>query len=230
MATSEQTIAIIPARGGSKGLPRKNIRQLAGKPLIAYSIESSLGASLVDRTIISTDDDEIADIAWGLGAEVVMRPPELATDTIPTEPCMIHVVEELERSGCVIDLVVLLQPTTPLRPPTLIDDCITKLRTSKSDSLLTVRESRYFFWERTAAGVKPSYDPVHRPRRQDMRPKYVENGNVYVTKHDLLMKQKTRLGGKIEMVEMMAIDSLDIDSDMDFWLAEQAIIYREGHS
>ncbi len=228
MASSGQTIAIIPARGGSKGLPGKNIRLLAAKPLIAHSIESSLGASLVDRGIVSTDDDEIADIARGFGADVVMRPPELATDSAPTEPCMIHVVEELERSGCSIDLVVLLQPTTPLRPAGLIDDCITTLRKSQSDSLLTVRESHYFLWERTASGVTASYDPVNRPRRQDMRPKFVENGNVYVTKRDVLMNQKTRLGGKIEMVEMTPMDSLDIDSAMDFWLAEQAIIYRDS--
>ncbi len=218
-------IAIVPARGGSRGVPRKNIRLLAGKPLIAHSIESGRSAALVDRTVVSTDDEEIANIARRWGADVIIRPPELALDTSPTEPCMLHAVEAIEREGRLIDLVVLLQPTTPLRPGTLIDDCVRQLLRAGADSLLTVCENHSFFWTRTESGVVATYDPVNRPPRQDAEHRYIENGNVYVTRRDVLMHEASRLAGKIELFEMSPRDSVDIDSSFDLWIAEQILTH-----
>jgi hypothetical protein len=118
-------LAIIPARGGSKGVPGKNIRELAGKPLIAYSIEAALESEHVDHVVVSTEDEQIAAAAREWGSEVVPRPPELATDTAPTDPVLEHAVTYLEQlDGYRADLIVLLQPTSPLRPPGLIDACI----------------------------------------------------------------------------------------------------------
>ncbi len=224
------TISIIPARGGSKGMPRKNVRPLAGKPLVAHSIESSLRASLVDRTIVTTDDDEIAEVARRWGGEVIMRPAELAADASPTEPCMIHAVQEIERQGHAVDLVVLLQPTTPLRPVTLIDECIRQLTRAHADSVVTVCESHCFCWTRTESGARATYDPVSRPRRQDADRRFIENGNVYVTRRDVLLHEASRLAGKVEILEMLPEDSVDIDSPFDLWLAGQILTHRATHA
>lgn len=218
--------AIIPARGGSKGIPRKNIRPLAGKPLVAYSIASSLDASLIDRTIVSTDDEEIAHVARQYGAEVVMRPSELATDKAITELAMMHAVEQLERDGWAVDIVVLLQPTSPLRPGNVVDKCIEKLLDEKADSLLTVCAAHHFFWEREGGKVRALYDYECRPMRQDMNPMYEENGNVYVTRRNILMDNRNRLGGNIEMYVMEPEDSIQIDAPFDFWLVEQIMQHR----
>jgi N-acylneuraminate cytidylyltransferase len=222
----EQILAIIPARGGSKSIPRKNIRPLAGKPLVAYSIESSLNASLIDRTVVSTDDEEIARVATQYGAEVVMRPAAMATDKAITELAMVHAVEQLEKGGWPVNLVVLLQPTTPFRPADLIDVCITKLLDEEADSLLTVCPAHLFFWERENGEVRAHYDYKHRPMRQDMKPMYEENGNVYVTRREILMSHDNRLGGRIEMYVMEREDSMDINTPFDFWLAERMMEYR----
>ena len=222
--------AIIPARGGSKGIPRKNIRPLAGKPLVAYSIESSLRSSLNDRTVVSTDDEEIAQIAGQHGGEVVMRPSVLATDKAITELAMIHAVEQLERDGWAVDIVVLLQPTSPLRPDDLIDGCIKKLLDENADSLLTVCPAHYFFWGRETGEVRAHYDYMNRPMRQDMDPMYQENGNVYVTRRNILMDNRNRLGGNIEMYVMEPEDSIQIDAPFDFWLVEQIMQHRRTNS
>ena len=222
----EHVVAIIPARGGSKGIPRKNILPLAGKPLLAHSIESSLNASLIDRTVVSTDDEEIARVAGQYGAEVVIRPSELATDKAITELAMIHAVEQLEQDGRAVDMVVLLQPTSPLRPDDLIDKCIKKLLDENADSLLTVCPAHYFFWEREAGNVRAHYNYECRPMRQDMNPMYRENGNVYVTRRNILIDNRNRLGGNIEMCVMESEDSIEIDAAFDFWLVEQIMQYR----
>jgi len=232
--THLNTLAIIPARGGSRGVPGKNIRELAGRPLVAYSIEAALESEHVDRVVVSTEDEQIAAVAREWGTEVVPRPPELAADVAPTDPVLEHAVVYLEQlDGYHADLIVLLQPTSPLRPPGLIDACVERLLDTQADSLLTVFQGHTFFWRRTAEGLAANYDPVHRPRRQDIPPgqRYLlENGNVYVTRRHILMEQHSRLGGKIEWQEMRAVDSIEIDIPFDFWLAEQIIRYHQGGS
>ncbi|MFC1986967.1 cytidylyltransferase domain-containing protein [Chloroflexota bacterium] len=205
--------AIIPARGGSKGIPRKNIRLLAGKPLIAYSIERALQAQQVNRTIVSTEDAEIAKVAQQYGAEVVIRPPELATDTASSESVLLHVLSFLEQQeGYVPSLIVLLQPTSPLRQPDDIDNAINKLIKDKADSLLSLTESREFMWEKTEQGYTSlTFDYKDRKRRQELEPLYYENGAIYVFKPEIIKKYQNRLGGKISVYLMQPWQRVDID-------------------
>lgn len=226
-----KVVSIIPARGGSKGIPRKNIKLLAGKPLIAYTIEQSVNSKLVSRTIVSTDDDEIAAVSKKYGAEVIKRPAELATDKAASEPTILHVLDTLkEKEGYVPDLVVFLQCTSPLRKKDDIDKAIKKLADEKADSLLSVCQSHAFLWKfdnKKGTAVSVNYDYKNRPRRQDREPEYKENGSIYVTKTELWRKNKNRLGGKIALHVMDVDDSWEIDDAFDFWLIEQIINYRK---
>jgi N-acylneuraminate cytidylyltransferase len=223
--------AIIPARGGSKGVPRKNIRRLAGKPLVAYSIEHALQARQVSRTIVSTEDDEIAKVARQYGAEVVMRPPELATDTASAESVLLHVMSFLEQTeGYTPSLVVLLQPTSPLRKPDDIDNAIDTLNAAGADSLVSCCRSYNFYWRwEDGQLISVNYDYRDRPRRQDFTPEYIENGSIYVTKTEILKQHRNRLGGRISLYEMNPLDSLQIDTEEDFLLLEQLLPLRHQH-
>ncbi|PIN86337.1 acylneuraminate cytidylyltransferase [Candidatus Woesearchaeota archaeon CG10_big_fil_rev_8_21_14_0_10_44_13] len=224
-------VSIIPARGGSKGIPRKNIKLLAGKPLIAHTIEQSVNSKLVSRTIVSTDDKEIADISKKYGAEVVIRPAELAVDTAPSEPTIIHVLDTLkEKEGWVPDFVVFLQCTSPLRKKKDIDNAIQKLIDEKADSLLSVCNNHAFIWKfdkNKGTAVSVNYDYKHRPRRQDREPEYKENGSIYVTRPEIWRKENNRLGRKIALHVMEVDDSWEIDDPFDFWLIEQVINHRK---
>lgn len=217
-------ISIIPARGGSKGIPRKNIKLLAGKPLIAYTIETSLNSKLINRTIVSTEDREIAGISNEYGAEVIRRPKKLATDTAPTEPVLQDVVKYLEeKENYKPDLIVLLQPTSPLRKKGDIDKAIKQLIRTKADSLLSVKESDDFLWKKENKVFKPvNYDFKNRPRRQDMN-QYLENGSIYITKRNILMNKNCRLGGEVTCYVMDEEDSFEIDTKLDFYLTEKII-------
>src|ERR687888_2652879 len=131
-----QVLALIPARGGSKGIPRKNLATLAGRPLLAWTIDAALGSRAVTRTVVSTEDDEIAEAARSLGAEVLTRPPELADDDTPMQPVIAHALGELGAP----DVLVLLQPTSPLRRAEHVDEAVELLVATGADSLLSVVE------------------------------------------------------------------------------------------
>lgn len=223
--------AIIPARGGSKGVPRKNVRLLAGKPLIAYTIEQALQARQVSRTIVSTEDAEIAKVARQYGAEVVMRPPDLATDTASAEPVLLHVLSSLEqKEGYVPSLVVFLQATSPLRQPDDIDNAIDTLNAAGADSLFSCCRSHNFYWRlEDGRPVSVNYDYRHRPRRQEFTPEYIENGSIYITKPEILKQYGNRLGGNITSYEMNPLDSFQIDTGEDFLLLERLISLRHRH-
>jgi N-acylneuraminate cytidylyltransferase len=215
------TVAIIPARGGSKGVPRKNIRHLANHPLIAHSILDAKEASLVDRVYVSTDDPEIAAIAKSYQAEIVNRPPELAGDTASSESALIHAISEIEKTGIVPELIVFLQCTSPIRTGTDIDSAIAKLQAENADSLLSVSPSHRFLWKEVKGAAESiNYDYRFRPRRQDMEPQYVENGSIYIFKPWVLKEFGNRLGGKIALFAMSEAASWEIDSILDFEIAE----------
>lgn len=214
--------AIIPARGGSKGLPDKNIRLINGKPLIVWSIEQALSTTLINKVVVSTDSEEIADISFSAGASIPeLRPKSLAQDDTPTEPVMIHAVENWLNDEP-LDALVLLQPTSPLRLSNTINDAIISFRNELADSLLSVCETHSFFWQSKENPVA-SYNYRKRPRRQDLdkeEQRYKETGSIYITKKDLLLREKNRLGGKIEMFATYQIESYEIDNEVDFMVVE----------
>jgi N-acylneuraminate cytidylyltransferase len=215
------TIAIIPARGGSKGVPRKNVRLLGDKPLIAHSILDAKESQYTDKVYVSTDNLEIAEVSRQYGAEIIHRPNELAGDTASSESALIHALSEIEKTGISPDLIVFLQCTSPLRTGTDIDKAIAKLKAENADSLLSVSPSHRFLWEEVE-GVATSinYDYRDRPRRQDMQPQYVENGSIYIFKPWILKEFGNRLGGKISLFIMSETASWEIDSALDLEIAE----------
>jgi sialic acid synthase len=212
------TVAIIPARGGSKRIRHKNVKELWGKPLIVHTIEAAQKAECVDLVVVSTENALIREIALGCGACVIDRPESLAADDTKTEPVMLHAVEELERRGEKIDNVMLLQPTSPLRDAEDIDRAFEQFRREKADSLLSVTEKYHFYWK----DGKPlnysidSYDgrPPLKPGAMD--PFLQENGAIYIIRRDLFMQCGNRIGGRISTYRMSEDKEIDIDTPADW--------------
>lgn len=201
-------IGITPARGGSKGISRKNIKMIAGKPLIAWTIETAKRSKLLDRYIVSTEDNEIAVVSRKYGAEVLNRPPELATDEALTEAVLMHVLGIIDA-----DVVVLLQATSPVRNTGLIDDCIKRFLSTGSDSLATGFICKY-----------QEYGSCDL-RRQDIKGFFYDDGNIYIMRADML-KNGDRYGKKIERVILDREQNVEIDDEFDFWLVEQVLKKR----
>ncbi|BAQ64490.1 cytidylyltransferase domain-containing protein [Geminocystis sp. NIES-3709] len=210
-------ITIIPARGGSKGIPGKNIRLLSGKPLIAHSILDAQEAQLVDQVYVTTDDPEITTVSLNYGAQVIQRPPEFATDIASSESALLHALIEIEKSGVSPELVIFLQCTSPLRTGLDIDRAIEQLRKENADSLLSVSPTHRFLWHKIDDVAQSiNYDYRHRQRRQDINPQYMENGSIYIFKPWILKQLNNRLGGKISLFIMDEEQSHEIDSLHDF--------------
>lgn len=217
-------LAIIPARGGSKGVPRKNIRDLAGKPLIAWTIEEAKKSRYIDRLILSSEDDEIIEVAKQYGCEVPFkRPLELAQDDTPGIEPVLHAIEQCPG----YDYVVLLQPTSPLRTAEDIDGCIEKLLNSDADFCVSVTEpEKSPYWMYTLEGERmvpllPQEELV--VRRQDLPKVYALNGAVYVGKSSEVKKSKAFLTENTVAFEMVAEHSFDIDTELDFKICEVLI-------
>ena len=180
-----QILAIIPARSGSKRLPKKNIKMLQGKPLLAYTIDSVKNSHHVTRFIVSTEDNEIAKISQSYGAEVIIRPPELARDESPTEDVIINVLEQLKnKEQYSPDLIILLQPTSPLRTTDDIDDAIKTFLASSGDSLISITEYDHTpYWAlRIEKGfLKPEFEKEKLKRSQELPKLYRPNGSIFIT-------------------------------------------------
>jgi len=217
-----KNIAIIPARGGSKGVPLKNIRPLCGKPLIVWSIEQALAARAVDQVFVSTDHAEIAEISQKAGARVIWRPEALSGDTASSESAISHALDTLALEHIQPDYVYFLQCTSPLRHRIDLDAAFEKLTASGADSLLTVVPSHAFIWQQDSDGFGRAshYDPAKRPRRQDMQPQFRENGSFYIFSRANYQKYGNRLGGKIALYEMDEASAMEIDSVTDFEIVE----------
>ncbi len=229
-------LCIIPARGGSKGVVRKNVKNLNGKPLICWTIEEAKKSRYVDRIIVSTDDEEISSISKNSGAEIIPRPAEIASDNSPIMDTILHSVRILEESGYYPDYIMLLQCTSPLRRTEHIDEAIEKLVSCKdeADSLVSVVKIEHPpWWYKTIddAGYMHDfmdYDRIKLSRRQDFPPVYNTNGAIYIAKTEVLKQIKDFELGRPLAYIMDRISSIDIDEEMDFLVAELMMKYRNG--
>ena len=223
-------IGIIPARGGSKGIPRKNVRSLCGKPLVAWVIEAALASGHLDRVVVSTDDTEIAQLSQRYGAEVVMRPAELADDKASSESALLHALDWLEQAeGYVPDLLVFLQCTSPLTLAEDIDGTVQALLNEQADSALAVAPFHYFLWQQDSSGDAAgiNHDKRVRLRRQDREPQYQETGAVYVMRTQGFRQARHRFFGKTALYVTPPERCLEIDELVDFQIAEVLIRERE---
>ena len=218
-------LAIIPARGGSKRLPRKNILDLCGKPLISWSIEAALKSKYISKVVVSSDDEEILNISSNFGADIIKRPYELANDTATTFDAIKHTINNLEK----YDYIVLLQPTSPLRNEKHIDEAIELLEEKQADAIVSVCEMDHSpLWSNTLPkdGNMRGFlrEEILNKRSQDLEKYYRLNGAIYICKTDKLLENKSFfLKDNIFAYIMDRKSSIDIDEEIDFLFAERVI-------
>lgn len=228
-----RVLGIITARGGSKGVPRKNIRELAGKPLLAWTAEAARSARRLARVVLSTDDEEIAEVGRRHGLDVpFMRPAELALDTTPSLPVLQHVVTTLEAAGDRYDAICLLQPTNPLRRPETIDGCVDLLLLSGADSVVTVLpvpaeyNPHWVFFRGDGGALAPVMRGPLIPRRQDLPPAFHREGQVYVTRRDVMIEQNSLYGAHTYGYLIDPAWTVNIDTQDDWERAEALLAGR----
>lgn len=225
-------VGLIPARGGSKGVPRKNIRNLRGKPLLAYTAESALAAKFLSRVVLSTEDEEIAEVGRNYGIDVpFLRPFELAQDKTPSLPVVQHALSILEKNGEHFDAVCLLQPTNPLRRSQDIDACIELFIESNADCVVSVLpvpheyNPKWVFWKDNKGKMSlATGDEEIIPRRQDLPPAFHRDGSVYLTRSEIIIKDQSLYGKNILGYEISPEFSANIDTEEDWQRIEKRIL------
>ncbi len=215
-------LAIVPARGGSKRIPGKNLALVGGEPLIVHTLRHARYSAHVGTVFVSTDDDEIAAISARHGAEVVRRPPELASDRASSESALLHVLDHRRTSGLDDpDIVVFLQCTSPVRRPDDIDRAIEQFVHEDADSMFSAHCGAHYVWcLRDGRLQSLTYDYGQRPRSQDFEPQYRENGSLFLVRPRCLRDQNNRLGGKISVYEMDFWSSFEIDTSEELELLD----------
>lgn len=234
MSVPPSILGIVTARGGSKGVPRKNIRMLAGKPLLAYTAQAALSCQQLRRVILSTDDAEIAEVGRACGLDVpFLRPPELARDDTPTLPVLQHAVATLEAAGEHYDAVCLLQPTNPLRDASVIQGCIELFHSSEADSVVTVRlvpheyNPHWVYFQDPSGFLKLSTgEALPIPRRQQLPKAFHREGSVYLMRRDVLMIQGNLFGTHVVGFPMDDRPCVNIDTLEDWAEAERLLSSR----
>lgn len=222
MYTNKTFLAIIPARGGSKRLPRKNVLGLCGKPLIVHTIEAALKSEYINKVIVSSDDEEILNISSNFGADIIKRPVELASDTATTFDAIKHTIENVEK----YDYIVLLQPTSPLRNAKHIDEAIELLEIKNADAVVSVCEMDHSpLWSNTLPndGNMRGFlrEEILNKRSQDLEKYYRLNGAIYICKTEKLIENKSFfLKENIFAYIMNRENSVDIDEKLDFIIAK----------
>jgi CMP-N,N'-diacetyllegionaminic acid synthase len=222
-----RVLAVVPARRSSKGIPNKNLRELAGRPLLAYTVDAVRSAGCIDRAILTTDSKEIADVGRHLGLEVpFLRPPELATDDSAMQPTIEHAVAEIERSGWRPDIIALLQPTAPLRRGKHIMRGVELLLKTDASSVVSVVEIPRHYAPQYAMRVEDGrllpYLPEGRQitRRQDVEPAYSRDGTLYVVRRDVLMEEHDLYGENCRPLLLQGEETLTLDTLEDWAAAE----------
>lgn len=232
-----RVLGIVTARGGSKGIPRKNIVQLLGKPLLAYTAEAALAAKRLTRTVLSTEDEEIARVGREYGLDVpFLRPPELARDETPTIPVVQDMVHRLEAGGERYDAVLVLQPTNPLRRPEVIDGSIELLQQTGADSVISFVDvgekhpARMKFIAAAGRVIDPPFaEQFEGQRRQEIPKLYLREGSIYLTRRTVLMKQNSLQGQDCRAYIIPQEWACNIDTPFDLFLAEQMLKYHAGN-
>ena len=225
MLSCKTFLAIVPARGGSKRFPRKNILDLNGKPLIAYSIEAGLQSKYIDKVIVTSDDEEILNISKEFGADIIKRPDELASDIATSFDAIKHTIENVDK----YDYIILLQPTSPLRGAVQIDEAIDLLETKEANAVVSVCAMDHSpLWSNTlpqdASMQGFLRDEVLNKRSQDLEKYYRLNGAIYICKTDKLLEEESfLLKENIFAYVMDRESSIDIDEKIDFKIAEVLI-------
>jgi len=220
---TERCVAIIPARGGSKGLPRKNVLPLAGRPLIAWTIDAALRAERVGRVIVSTDDPEIASIGGRYGAEVIMRPESISGDLASSEDALLHALNALQEDNRGLpETLAFLQCTSPLTEPADIDGTVALVEDGGADTALAAVDFHYFLWreDKTEGACGINHDKSVRQMRQERDPQFLESGAVYAMRTDGFMEHRHRFFGRTALHEMPLSRRLEIDEPVDFEMAE----------
>lgn len=223
-------VAVIPARGGSKGVPRKNVRPLGGTPLVARTVQAALAARLVDAVYVSTDDAEVAAVARAAGAEVIDRPAEISGDAASSESALLHALDMIEAEGDPVDVLVFLQCTSPFTAPEEIDACAAAIGRDGAACSFAASPNHGFLWgvgpDGFAAGVNHDHTQP-RKRRQDLPPQYLETGAVYAMNAVAFRAAGVRFCGPAALVSVEA-PPVEIDHESDFALAEAIIALRSG--
>ena len=225
-------LGVIPARGGSKGVPRKNVRNVGGKPLIAWSIEAARGASALSRCVVSTDDDEIASVAREYGAEVLPRPADFAGDRTPMIEVIRHALDALDRdTGTAFTHVMIIQPTAPMRTASDIDLAARKAMDVNADSVVSVyrvddaHPSRMYHLRDDV--LESFYDEPTGSLRQDLRDVYHRNGAIYLCTRQFMEEQGKLFGGRMVPYVMPKSRSANIDDMTDLKIADFLLSSRE---
>tara|TARA_B100000029_G_C17437619_1_gene910253 strand:+ start:278 stop:961 length:684 start_codon:yes stop_codon:yes gene_type:complete len=208
-------VAIILARGGSKGIKKKNLISINKKPLIYWTIKHCIESKKINSIWVSSENKKILRTARKFGAKVIMRPKSLAKDSSSSETCWLHAVKFIEQKGFEIKNIVGLQPTSPIREKKDIDRAIIKFKKNKYDSLLSAQENHEFLWKINKKNLVSNYNYRLRPRRQEMKPQYRENGSFYIFNKEKFMRSKCRLFGNIGLYVMPKICSFQIDDRED---------------
>jgi N-acylneuraminate cytidylyltransferase len=219
-------VAIVPARGGSEGIPKKNLKEIDGDPLVGIAVSQAVQSEEITHTVASSDDSDIRAAAEAYGADQVLNRPQRFAEgdrMMGVDRYLKWQVEQLEQQGQNVDVVVLLYPTGPLRSVETIDETIRRVTEEECDSSLTLYEDDRYLWETEANTAKPTnYDPKKRgPRQLEEWNQWAENKAVYVMDRDLLVETGCRLGGEIGYVEMSELRSVDVDTPSDLELARQ---------
>ena len=232
MYKNNKILVVIPARGGSKGIPRKNIRLLGGKPLIAHTIEITKASEYVDELVVTTDDNEIAFVAGKFGAKTIKRDGKLAEDSIPLDPVIYDAtIKQEEKEGEKYDVVITVQPTSPLLKTKTLDLAIEKLLDIEEDNdgneisydtIISVVDDRHLSWGWDEENNK--YYPLYKARlnRQYLPKSYKETGSIFASKRKFIC-ENSRLGDNIGLIEVSKQESIDIDNYEDWWVAERIL-------
>ncbi|WP_315638412.1 MULTISPECIES: acylneuraminate cytidylyltransferase [Microbacterium] len=226
----QTTVAIIPARGGSKQIPRKNLERVGGVPLVARAVHAARAAACFDLVIVSTDDDEIAVAAEEAGARVIRRPAELSGDTATSEAAILHALDELEREGERFEVVAFLQATSPFLPSAALADAVAEVQQGESDSVFSAVETYGFLWRRGADGTAEAinHEAGHRPRRQDREPHYLETGAFYVFRVDGFRTHRHRFFGRIGIAPVSEETAIEIDDAAQLQAARALAVLHES--